>query len=132
MELKNNIIQFVLNLILYLFSLLSVFDIILHSSPIITNQTILFLQKCHHFRCASHAKIRSLINLRFPAHVMDPPSFVSKARTAFNSAAAKAERVFTDFKSDRGAPNFSSYLQFHPPLLNFLFSLVYIIAYLYH
>ncbi|XP_010443107.1 PREDICTED: uncharacterized protein LOC104726039 isoform X4 [Camelina sativa] len=30
-----------------------------------------------------------------------PPSFVSKARTAFNSAAAKAERVFTDLKSDR-------------------------------
>uniref|UniRef100_A0A1J3CX78 Rab3 GTPase-activating protein catalytic subunit n=1 Tax=Noccaea caerulescens TaxID=107243 RepID=A0A1J3CX78_NOCCA len=29
-----------------------------------------------------------------------PPSFVSKARTAFNSAAAKAERVFTDLKSD--------------------------------
>ncbi|KAL0750219.1 hypothetical protein Bca101_032222 [Brassica carinata] len=34
---------------------------------------------------------------------MDAPplSFVSKARTAFNSAAAKAERVFTDLKSDR-------------------------------
>ncbi|XVE50682.1 hypothetical protein DITRI_Ditri01bG0182900 [Diplodiscus trichospermus] len=31
---------------------------------------------------------------------MDAPSFVSKARTAFHSAAAKAERVFTDFKSD--------------------------------
>ncbi|XP_022151309.1 uncharacterized protein LOC111019274 isoform X2 [Momordica charantia] len=31
-----------------------------------------------------------------------PPSFVSKARTAFHSAAAKAERVFFDFKSDRG------------------------------
>ncbi|KAK8358388.1 hypothetical protein V6Z12_A04G014900 [Gossypium hirsutum] len=31
---------------------------------------------------------------------MAAPSFVSKARTAFNSAAAKAERVFTDFKSD--------------------------------
>jgi len=31
-----------------------------------------------------------------------PPSLVSKARTAFNSAAAKAERVFTDLKSDRG------------------------------
>ncbi|CAE6241412.1 unnamed protein product [Arabidopsis arenosa] len=30
-----------------------------------------------------------------------PPSLVSKARTAFNSAAAKAERVFTDLKSDR-------------------------------
>ncbi|CAH8363490.1 unnamed protein product [Eruca vesicaria subsp. sativa] len=29
-------------------------------------------------------------------------SFVSKARTAFNSAAAKAERVFTDLKSHRG------------------------------
>ncbi|KAH0859549.1 hypothetical protein HID58_087810 [Brassica napus] len=35
--------------------------------------------------------------------IMDAPplSFVSKARTAFNSAAAKAERVFTDLKSDR-------------------------------
>ncbi|XP_044474391.1 rab3 GTPase-activating protein catalytic subunit-like isoform X2 [Mangifera indica] len=33
---------------------------------------------------------------------MDTPSFLSKARTAFHSAAAKAERVFTDFKSDRG------------------------------
>ncbi|MBA0722100.1 hypothetical protein Golax_009580, partial [Gossypium laxum] len=31
---------------------------------------------------------------------MAAPSFVSKARTAFNSAAAKAERVFTDFKPD--------------------------------
>ncbi|KFK27109.1 hypothetical protein AALP_AA8G335500 [Arabis alpina] len=31
------------------------------------------------------------------------PSFVTKARTAFNSAAAKAERVFTDLKSDREA-----------------------------
>ncbi|XP_010545230.1 PREDICTED: uncharacterized protein LOC104817673 [Tarenaya hassleriana] len=31
------------------------------------------------------------------------PSFVSKARTAFHSAAAKAERVFTDLKSDRDA-----------------------------
>ncbi|XP_050218959.1 uncharacterized protein LOC126669514 [Mercurialis annua] len=31
---------------------------------------------------------------------MEPPSFVSKARTAFHSAAAKAERVFTDIKSD--------------------------------
>ncbi|KAF7831352.1 rab3 GTPase-activating protein catalytic subunit [Senna tora] len=32
---------------------------------------------------------------------MEAPSFVSKARTAFNSAAAKAERVLSDFKSDR-------------------------------
>ncbi|GKV39569.1 hypothetical protein SLEP1_g47327 [Rubroshorea leprosula] len=32
---------------------------------------------------------------------MEPPSFVSKARTAIHSAAAKAERVFTEFKSDR-------------------------------
>lgn len=32
---------------------------------------------------------------------MEPPaSLVTKARTAFNSAAAKAERVLTDFKSD--------------------------------
>ncbi|XVE80413.1 hypothetical protein DITRI_Ditri14bG0137600 [Diplodiscus trichospermus] len=31
---------------------------------------------------------------------MEAPSFVSKARTAFHSAAAKAERVFTDLKSD--------------------------------
>ncbi|CAK9321792.1 unnamed protein product [Citrullus colocynthis] len=31
---------------------------------------------------------------------MEAPSFVSKARTAFHSAAAKAERVFFDFKSD--------------------------------
>ncbi|OMP04374.1 Rab3 GTPase-activating protein catalytic subunit [Corchorus olitorius] len=31
---------------------------------------------------------------------MEGTSFVSKARTAFHSAAAKAERVFTDFKSD--------------------------------
>ncbi|KAJ9153798.1 hypothetical protein P3X46_027200 [Hevea brasiliensis] len=31
---------------------------------------------------------------------MEAPSFVSKARTAFHSAAAKAERVFTDIKSD--------------------------------
>ncbi|TYJ96562.1 rab3 GTPase-activating protein catalytic subunit isoform X2 [Cucumis melo var. makuwa] len=31
---------------------------------------------------------------------MEAPSFVSKARTAFHSAAAKAERVFLDFKSD--------------------------------
>ncbi|OMO83495.1 Rab3 GTPase-activating protein catalytic subunit [Corchorus capsularis] len=31
---------------------------------------------------------------------MEATSFVSKARTAFHSAAAKAERVFTDFKSD--------------------------------
>ncbi|KAM3744198.1 hypothetical protein ACB098_06G034200 [Castanea mollissima] len=30
-----------------------------------------------------------------------PLSFVSKARTAFHSAAAKAERVFSDFKPDR-------------------------------
>ncbi|KAJ7960793.1 rab3 GTPase-activating protein catalytic subunit [Quillaja saponaria] len=32
---------------------------------------------------------------------MEPPSFVSKAKTAFHSAAAKAERVLLDFKSDR-------------------------------
>lgn len=32
---------------------------------------------------------------------MESPTFVSKARTAFNSAAAKAERVLLDFKSDR-------------------------------
>lgn len=32
--------------------------------------------------------------------IMEAPSFVSKARTAFHSAAAKAERVFFDFKSD--------------------------------
>ncbi|KAI4307988.1 hypothetical protein L6164_031109 [Bauhinia variegata] len=32
---------------------------------------------------------------------MEAPSFVSKARTAFHSAAAKAERVISDFKSDR-------------------------------
>ncbi|KAK4852118.1 hypothetical protein QYF36_021256 [Acer negundo] len=38
---------------------------------------------------------------------MDHPSFVSKARTAFHSAAAKAERVFTDFKSDRDSENLS-------------------------
>ncbi|KAK6934476.1 Rab3GAP catalytic subunit, conserved domain [Dillenia turbinata] len=31
-------------------------------------------------------------------------SFVSKARTAFHSAAAKAERVFTDFKHDHHRP----------------------------
>ncbi|KAJ9182646.1 hypothetical protein P3X46_006616 [Hevea brasiliensis] len=31
---------------------------------------------------------------------MEAPSFVSKARTALHSAAAKAERVFTDIKSD--------------------------------
>ncbi|CAN1339835.1 Rab3 GTPase-activating protein catalytic subunit [Linum perenne] len=32
---------------------------------------------------------------------MESPSFVTKARTAFHSAAARAERVLTDFKSDR-------------------------------
>ncbi|XP_061342250.1 uncharacterized protein LOC133288494 isoform X2 [Gastrolobium bilobum] len=32
---------------------------------------------------------------------MEAPTFVSKARTAFHSAAAKAERVLMDFKSDR-------------------------------
>ncbi|TKY57312.1 Rab3 GTPase-activating protein catalytic subunit [Spatholobus suberectus] len=32
---------------------------------------------------------------------MEEPTFVSKARTAFHSAAAKAERVLLDFKSDR-------------------------------
>lgn len=32
---------------------------------------------------------------------MESPSFVSKARTAFHSAAAKAERVFSDLKPDR-------------------------------
>ncbi|KAB1215176.1 Rab3 GTPase-activating protein catalytic subunit [Morella rubra] len=32
---------------------------------------------------------------------MEAPSFVSKARTAFHSAAAKAERVFSDLKPDR-------------------------------
>ncbi|XP_044480912.1 rab3 GTPase-activating protein catalytic subunit-like [Mangifera indica] len=42
---------------------------------------------------------------------MDTPSFVSKARTAFNSAAAKAERVFTDFKSDRDSEKTSRSLQ---------------------
>ncbi|KAH9803825.1 Rab3 GTPase-activating protein catalytic subunit [Citrus sinensis] len=42
---------------------------------------------------------------------MEPPSFVSKARTAFNSAAAKAERVFTDFKSDRDSDKQSSSLE---------------------
>ena len=35
-----------------------------------------------------------------------PLSFVSKARTAFHSAAAKAERVFSDFKPDRGTTLF--------------------------
>ncbi|KAG6685810.1 hypothetical protein I3842_12G130300 [Carya illinoinensis] len=32
---------------------------------------------------------------------MEAPSFVSKARTAFHSAAAKAERVFSELKPDR-------------------------------
>ncbi|CAI0437266.1 unnamed protein product [Linum tenue] len=32
---------------------------------------------------------------------MESPSFASKARTAFHSAAARAERVLTDLKSDR-------------------------------
>ncbi|KAL5583624.1 hypothetical protein UlMin_016066 [Ulmus minor] len=32
---------------------------------------------------------------------MEAPSFVSKARTAFHSAAAKAERVLSDLKTDR-------------------------------
>ncbi|KAK7320378.1 hypothetical protein VNO77_29796 [Canavalia gladiata] len=36
---------------------------------------------------------------------MEEPTFVSKARTAFHSAAAKAERVLLDFKSDRGEEN---------------------------
>ncbi|XP_073268738.1 uncharacterized protein [Populus alba] len=40
---------------------------------------------------------------------MESPSFVSKARTAIHSAAAKAEQVFTDiksdFKSDREGPD---------------------------
>lgn len=31
---------------------------------------------------------------------MESPSFVSRARFAFHSAAAKAERVLTDLKSD--------------------------------
>ncbi|KAK8490603.1 hypothetical protein V6N13_134102 [Hibiscus sabdariffa] len=39
---------------------------------------------------------------------MEAPSFVAKARTAFNSAAAKAERVFTDFKSDLDSDKLSS------------------------
>ncbi|KAK8643955.1 hypothetical protein V6N13_013232 [Hibiscus sabdariffa] len=39
---------------------------------------------------------------------MEAPSFVAKARTAFNSAAAKAERVFTDFKSDFDSGKLSS------------------------
>ncbi|KAJ0101172.1 hypothetical protein Patl1_04165 [Pistacia atlantica] len=42
---------------------------------------------------------------------METPSFVSKARTAFHSAAAKAERVFTDFKSDRDSDKTSPSLQ---------------------
>ncbi|XVF77405.1 hypothetical protein PTKIN_Ptkin14bG0040400 [Pterospermum kingtungense] len=39
---------------------------------------------------------------------MEAPSFVSKARTAFHSAAAKAERVFTDFKSDLDSDRLSA------------------------
>ncbi|GMI63762.1 hypothetical protein like AT5G55060 [Hibiscus trionum] len=39
---------------------------------------------------------------------MEGPSFVAKARTAFNSAAAKAERVFTDLKFDLDSDKLSS------------------------
>lgn len=36
---------------------------------------------------------------------MEPPSLVSKARTAFHSAAAKAEKVFTDIKKSDLSPS---------------------------
>ena len=36
-------------------------------------------------------------------------TIVSRARTAFNSAAAKAEKVFADFKSDLRGLSFSLY-----------------------
>jgi len=46
---------------------------------------------------------KNSVNVRIRvAQDMESPTFVSKARTAFNSAAAKAERVLLDFKSDRG------------------------------
>ena len=47
-----------------------------------------------------------------PAHKMEAPSFVSKARTALHSAAAKAERVITDIKSDLKSDRGSHFL-FH-------------------
>ncbi|KAK6229743.1 Rab3GAP catalytic subunit [Theobroma cacao] len=43
---------------------------------------------------------------------MEAPSFVSKARTAFHSAAAKAERVFTDLKSDLDSDKLSPAKEF--------------------
>ncbi|XP_013615901.1 PREDICTED: uncharacterized protein LOC106322438 isoform X1 [Brassica oleracea var. oleracea] len=46
-----------------------------------------------------HNKAQLSFNLMDAA---PPSSLVSKARTAFNSTAAKAERVFTDLKSDPG------------------------------
>ncbi|KAJ4725116.1 Rab3 GTPase-activating protein catalytic subunit [Melia azedarach] len=80
------------------------------SSPIITNQPhsckdgIIFVP--HLSPLLTH-----FINHAPSAHVMDPPSFVSKARTAFHSAAAKAERVFIDFKSDRDSEKQPASLQ---------------------
>ncbi|XP_021288736.1 uncharacterized protein LOC110419927 [Herrania umbratica] len=43
---------------------------------------------------------------------MEATSFVSKARTAFHSAAAKAERVFTDLKSDLDSDKLSPAKEF--------------------
>ena len=63
-----------------------------------------------------------------PAHKMEAPSFVSKARTALHSAAAKAERVITDIKSDLKSDRGSHFL-FHNSYLfialNFPFFFLY-------
>lgn len=53
---------------------------------------------------------------------MEPPSLVSKARTAFHSAAAKAEKVFTDIKkSDLSTSDHPGLHYFQSLSLNILF-----------
>ena len=55
---------------------------------------------------------------------MEGESLVSKARTAFHSAAAKAEKVFIDFKSDlRGLTSIFDSLLYFLVTLDYLFLL---------
>ena len=55
---------------------------------------------------------------------MEAPTFVSKARMAFHSAAAKAERVLMDFKFDQGSPHATS--PPHTIITSFFFCLLFL------
>lgn len=97
------------------------------SSPIITNQTILFLQKCHHFRCASHAKIRSLINLRLPGARYGAPLLCLQSQNCLQFCCGKSGARLHRFQIWPRCPQFFFLFTISPSATQFpfFFSLYY-------